>query len=334
MEISVVIPTCNRKKRLLSLLRDLEKSLLPVAEVIVVDSGEDRLHESEIMDFKNLGITYLFSERSVCIQRNKGITAAKSDWIFLCDDDIEVPGDYLKKLKAHLEKHPQSGAVCGLLLQKEKDKWVSSYPVVSAGKLFWNFIFQLSFWGEIKCTDKNLLIKKIKTYYSKKGNHIAKTGWPVLTDFSGEYFTTPVFGLGASLIKKDWLLNSPFAEVLDRHGIGDNYGVAAGFPSVIHVVTMAQVYHHHEKINRLPYSLSYYRRVLALDYFSGKEKKISHIKKRWLVWSLFGNFIQSVFSLNRGMIKATFKSLYITSLGKNPYIKAAKKNLKVVEPQL
>jgi hypothetical protein len=64
----------------------------------------------------------------------------------------------------------------------------------------------------------------------RKGNHISKAGWPVISDFSGDYFKTPLYSLGASLVRRDWLLRSPFDEVLDRHGIGEHYGVIAGFP--------------------------------------------------------------------------------------------------------
>ena len=41
MQISVVIPTCNRPQRLLLLLQNLNLSSYPLLEVIIVDSGED-----------------------------------------------------------------------------------------------------------------------------------------------------------------------------------------------------------------------------------------------------------------------------------------------------
>lgn len=333
MDISVVIPTCNRKTRLLSLLHNLDNSTLSVKEVIIVDSGEDRLTDTDLAVFTKLTIKYIFSEKSVCIQRNKGIAFATSEWIFLCDDDIEVPDDYLKKLEQHINDLPEAGAVSGSVLQKEKDKWVAHYVERSGLKLSWKYFFQLGYWGTIECPD-NFLFRKIKKNYQGNENHLSKAGWPVLTHFSGKYYTTPMFGLGASLIKKEWLLNSLYDEVLDSHGIGDHYGVTAGFPGKIHIVTDAFVYHHQEKINRLESSVQYYRRALALDHFIIKGKVLSHIKKRWLVWSLFGNFIEAVFSLNTLMLKPTFKSLYIVALGKNPYTKAAKENLKTIEPKL
>ena len=335
MKISVVIPTCDRKLNLLALLKNLNESTFPVHEVIVVDSGEENLLAEDYAEFKNIKVQYLISEKSVCIQRNLGINKASGEWIFLCDDDIEVPADYLHKLALHTEEHPEAGAISGLVLQKEKDQWVSQYAEISAPKLFWKYFFQLGVWGSIECSSNNFLIRKIKHYYQKKGNHLSKAGWPVLTNFSGKYFTTPVYGLGASLIKKEWLLHSPYNEVLDKHGIGDHYGVAAGFPEPgIHIVTDAFVYHHQETKNRLQTSLQYYRRVLALDYFIGSVKSLQEVKRTWLLWSLFGNLISIIFSLNFTMIRAAFKSFLVVLFRKNPYYKAAKMSQKVVEPAL
>ena len=335
MKISVVIPTCNRKSNLLALLKNLNVSTFPVHEVIVVDSGEEKLSAEDLAEFKNIRVQYLISEKSVCIQRNLGVNKASAEWIFLCDDDIEVPADYLHKLAVHIKEHPGTGAISGLVLQKERDQWVSQYAERSAPKLFWKYVFQLSIWGKIECSNNNFLVRKIKNYYQEKGNHLSKAGWPVLTNFSGKYFTTPVYGLGASLIKKEWLLHSPYDEVLDKHGIGDHYGVAAGFPEPgIHIITDAFVYHHQETKNRLQTALQYYRRVLALDYFIGSVKSLQEVKRRWLIWSLFGNLISMIFSLNFTMIRAAFKSLLVVLFGKNPYYKKAKLSQKVVEPAL
>jgi glycosyltransferase involved in cell wall biosynthesis len=333
MDISVVIPTCNRKRRLLSVLGNLNSSSYPISEVIIVDSGEDKLLADEYATF-NLKIVYLTSEKSVCVQRNIGIGNATAEWVFVCDDDIEAPSDYLEKLTAHIKTHNEAGAVSGLVFQKEGTSWQAEYPVNKATQLLWNFIFQLSIWGEIDNSLNKSLLKKISRYYQRKGNHISKAGWPVITDFSNDYFISPVYGLGASLVRKTWLINSPYDEVLDRHGIGDNYGVAAGFPSGIHVLNTAFVYHHQEPGNRLQRSLQYYRRTLALDYFRKTKKSLTHIKKFWLLWSLTGNLLAFIFARDGAMVDATLKSILKIFLGTNPYYKAAKKKERVVEPVL
>src|SRR5436309_2261718 len=137
MRISAAIPTCNRKKRLLFLLECLNASQQALDEVIVVDSGEDRLLPAEIALFNNLNILYLSSERSVCMQRNIAINAASSEWIFLCDDDVEVPADYLKKLTALIESRKQRFAISGLFLQKKEKEWIAKYSITSTKFLLW-----------------------------------------------------------------------------------------------------------------------------------------------------------------------------------------------------
>ena len=335
MQISVVIPTVDRKMRLLSLLVSLDRSTYPIHEVIIVDSGNEKLTPDEYSSIKNFPIYYISSERSVCIQRNLGIKLAKSEWIFLCDDDIEIPADYLQKLSSYINNHRDTGAISGLWLQKFGNTWTGGYPETSAKQLIWKYIFRLSIWGPITCSANNLVLRMIKQYYQLKGNHITKAGWPVITDFSGDHFFAPVYSLGGALVKKEWLLNSPFDETLDRHGIGENYGVIAGFPGMgIHVLNNTCVYHQQETTNRLLQPLQYYRRVLALDYFIQTKPTLKNIKRRYLLWSLTGNIISFVFSANKSMMRAGFKSAWDVLWNKNPYRKAAKNNRKIIEPVL
>lgn len=324
--ISVVIPTLNRKESLLRLLQTLDDQNTPLLEVIIVDAGTQRLSTADINKFNALQIHTMHSKASVCIQRNVGIRKAKGDWIFLCDDDLEVPPDYLSKLMDHAIAFPKAGALSGLVLQKDTGDWMEQFPITSVVDLWRRFIFQLSLWGEI--TNNSILVAPVKKYYKKRGNHLSKAGWPVLTDFSGEYFQTPVYGLGASLVKKEWLLASPYDEVLDPNGIGDNYGVAIGFPSEgIHVVKSAHVFHHKIEINRLGEPLQYYRRVLSLHYFNQDNRG-------WLLWSLFGNFLSFLVLRRRAMVVASVKLFCNILTNKNPYILAKMKNDRVVSPTL
>lgn len=335
MHISVIIPTCHRRQALLTLLQSLNCSSYPVSEVIIVDGGNNGLQPSDYEVFTQLDIRYLFSSASVCLQRNIGIRSARSPWIFLCDDDMEVPPDYLQKLAAHFAAHPEAGAVSGCVLQKEYGKWEASYPVQSPVELVWKFIFRLGIWGEITCKTNNRLIHKIKTYYHRRGNHLSPAGWPVITDLSGEYFIVPVYGLGASLIKKEWLLHSPYDEVLDSHGIGDHYGVATGFPvGGVHIVKNAVVYHHQSPVNRLQHPAQYFRRILALDYFIKKQSRLKHIKKGWLLWSLTGNLLLFLWARKGRMVKSSLQAIYAVASGRNPYcyVFKAEKHKAIQEP--
>jgi len=342
MQISVVIPTCDRKSRLLSLLDSLRHSTYPVLEIIVVDSGDDPLAPGDFERFAHMPLLYARSEKSVCMQRNTGIRMARSPWIFLCDDDIEVPPDYLQKLSGHAEAHWGTGALSGLFLQKEEGggqegdiRWTAQYPLRSARLLIWRFLFQQSIWGEIEVRSNHPLVRGIKAYYRRKGNHISRAGWPVLTQFSGTFFTTPLYSLGASLVRKDWLLDAPFDEVLDRYGMGDNYGVAASIPGEgITVLNDAFVYHHREPENRLNRPLRYFRRVLALDYFISTKRALRHTRRYWLLWSLAGNMLSFIRDKDRAMMRPGARTIWLIALGRNPYKRAARAGKKLQEPTI
>ncbi|HET6995224.1 MAG TPA: glycosyltransferase [Chitinophagaceae bacterium] len=333
-QISVVIATCNRRTRLLSLLRDLDASTCPLAEVIIIDSGEDKLSPADYSMFKGLSIQYVASEKSVCIQRNTGIKMATSPWILLCDDDIEIPGDYVEKLFEYADLHSEAGAISGLWLEKENNEWKATHPVRSTRGLLWTYFFQLGIWGEIECRD-NFFNKGIKKYYQRKGNHISRAGWPVNIDFSADHIICPVYSLGASLVKRQWLLHNLFDEVLDRHGIGDNYGVTTSLPFPgVHVVKTTFVYHHLEPANRLKRTLQYYRRVLALDYFIRTKKRLQECKRGRLLWSLLGNMLSFILSGNGKMASANLKAMWKIAAGKNPYYLGKKQGKKIIEPVL
>lgn len=320
MKISVVIPTRNRRARLLALLGDLSRSSHPIWEVLIVDASDEKLRPDDLVAFVGLRIRYLEAEPSVCAQRNRGIRDAQGDWIFLCDDDVEVPPDYLSTLARHLEPRPEAGAASGFILEEQKTGcWESQQPVTSARSLLWRYLFQLGIWGEVRPRGPG--VDWIVERYRRRGNHISPAGWPVITDFSAPFFRTPVFTLGASLVKREWLLRSPYDERLDAHGFGDNYGVAIGFPSEgVHVVTSASVRHHREELNRLPQAVAYGRRILALHYFVKTRPELSHVRPGLLLWSLVGQILFHAFKRNAPMALAALDGLVTIARRRNPYL--------------
>jgi len=161
INISVVIPTRNRLQSLLKTLAGLENQLYPLAEVIIVDSSDQKQSAQYFNElFSALNIIYIPSRPSVCLQRNIGIKKALSEYIFLCDDDIETPPDYVSILIEHIKKI-NAGAISGLVLQKIKGTWQSDYPLQSFGQLLWQFIFQLSIWSNIHSFKTSAIYTKI-----------------------------------------------------------------------------------------------------------------------------------------------------------------------------
>ncbi|MDH3761890.1 MAG: glycosyltransferase family 2 protein [Gammaproteobacteria bacterium] len=107
MHISVVIPSYNRKHTLERALQSVFDQESPVEEVILVDDGSSDGSEAmveqafpgvKILRQQNLGVS---------AARNRGIEAARFDWIALLDsDDSWLPGKIGKIRQAH-RQHPE-----------------------------------------------------------------------------------------------------------------------------------------------------------------------------------------------------------------------------------
>lgn len=316
MNISVVIPTRNRIGNLKKLLDSLSLQSNPPVEVIIVDSSDTKILTGEIERY-NLPIKIYYSSPSVCVQRNIGIRESTSNWIFTCDDDIVLPPDYLEKLANHAEKSPSAIIVTGLVLERDlHQNWTYEYPISSAG-LIWNFIFQLPVWSDLSSKPDGIL----KNFYKRRKNTFSLAGWPLITHFERPYFKASIYGLGASMIRKEFLLKFPFDETLDPNGIGDHYGIAINLrdSEPIHVLMETCVYHYKNPVNRLNHSVAYSRRIFALDYFMRKSNRFNHFNFIFLLWSLIGNFLRQTLSRQWNLALMSVKVFFLLLINRNPY---------------
>ena len=336
--ISAVIPTYNRSDSLLRTLRSLALQTELPDEVIIVDASDAVANEIELIhSLPTLNIKYIRSQPSVCVQRNTGIKNATGSYVFLCDDDLEFPEDYVSRIKAFIQTNPGANVVTGSVNEKNKEgEWGYEYPVKSIGELCWKFIFQESIWCDISKMKTGIfgspVYRFIFNFYSKRKNTYSLAGWPLVTSFQKPVFTTAFYGLGGSIVRTDWLLSSPYDEGLDDNGIGDHYGVALHFPEfpAIQVLTDLPVYHHKIEANRLSEAETYYERGLALHYFMGESRRYTRANRLFFVWSLLGNWIAFFINGNRTYLQATNKLIWVILKGRNPYIiKSAKKKLQV-----
>lgn len=326
--LSVVIPTRNREGSLARALAALARQERPPDEVLVVDAGDEPLREERIRaSHPTLPVTCVHTDPSLCAQRNLGIRRAAGALVLLMDDDIDPEPDYLGRLEAYLDAHPSEGAVTGVLSEPDASgAFTEGFAVPSLRHLLFAFVFQLTVWGDVEAVAPGgataAVAALLRRWYRRRGNTWSLAGWPLVTQVRESVVHTAVYGLGAALVRRDWLLASPYDEALGPHGIGDNYGVALGFPgeTSIAVLTDTSVRHHKEGENRLDPAESYLRRVLALDYFLRTDERFSRWNTAFLAWSLLGNALRFALGRRGDLLRSTVRALGRVVRGRNPLL--------------
>jgi len=328
--VSVVIPTRNRPASLQRLLRSLAVQQRKPLEVIVVDASDTPLEREALLEQgRGLSITVMHCAAHLPSQRNLGIGASRGAYVLLCDDDIEIPADYLRRLGAYLDEHPGDGAVSGALRERSAGGgFAESFPVPSLRQLLFAFVFQLTMWGDVEGVRAPpwlaLPARWLKAWYRRRGNSWSLAGWPLVTQVRGPVVRTAVYGLGASLVRREWLVASPYDERLGAHGIGDNYGVAMGFPDAgVVVLRDVEVLHHVESANRLPAEDVYYERVLALDYFMRAGRHRRAWRPLALAWSLLGSACLFRVKGDRTRARRALRAMRVVLAGSNPLLRAS-----------
>lgn len=332
--VSAVIPTRNRPASLSRTLRALGRQERLPDEVVVVDASDEPLDERWIRAECGAvpAVVYRHVRPGVCAQRNLGIRLARGTYVLLCDDDIELPPDYLARLVAYLDAHPAEGAASGLICEPDGAGGIrTGFSAPSLRHLFFAFVFQLSVWADVEAARAGALgavpLELLRRWYRRRGNRWTAAGWPLVTQVGGPVIRTATYGLGAALVRRSWLLASPFDERLGDHGIGDNYGVALGFPDGggIAVFPDLRVLHQLAPENRLPPAEAYYRRVLALDYFIRTSGRFSRTATAWLAWSLVGKAIAAGVHRQGELFRRTLAAFLVVVTARNPLLEGARR---------
>lgn len=132
IEVSVIVPTYNRIKRLKKVLHALENQTIHPScyEVIVVSDGStDGTSKYLEYWYTDLNFKFIFQEnQGVAVTRNTGINAAGGEYVLFVDDDV-VPAANL--IEEHLKTHrsrPDDVIVIGPMLNPddfELQPWVA-----------------------------------------------------------------------------------------------------------------------------------------------------------------------------------------------------------------
>lgn len=112
-QVSVIIPTYNRKDLLARAVESVLQQSYPVAELIIVDDGSTDGTGEMIASMEDPRIHYYFTEmnRGAAAARNVGISkvSENADYVAFQDsDDLWLPGKLEKQMK-EFELHPEVG---------------------------------------------------------------------------------------------------------------------------------------------------------------------------------------------------------------------------------
>lgn len=100
--VDVIIPTIGRKRYLYDVLKDLSaQTYLPIS-VIIVEQNPDLKSVSELeylqIEKWPFEIKHVFTHQTgACNARNLAMAQAKSEWVFMADDDIRLKDSFLEE---------------------------------------------------------------------------------------------------------------------------------------------------------------------------------------------------------------------------------------------
>ncbi|MQA90440.1 MAG: glycosyltransferase [Gemmatimonas sp.] len=331
--VSVVIPTRNRPANLARTLEALGRQTRPAHEIVIVDASDQPLEEPALRGSNRAlpPLVCLHTRPGLCAQRNIGIRKATGSHVLLCDDDIELPPEYIARLVAYLATNPNEGAVTGLIREADgAGGFTHGFARPSVRHLAFAFLFQLTVWADVEAAQTGWLgappLRALGRWYRRRGNTWTVAGWPLVTQVSDAVLHTATYGLGAALVRRSWLLGSPYDERLGAHGIGDNYGVALGFPGECPIAVLVDlpVLHHRAAANRLDPADAFLQRVLALDYFLRTSGRFSRTSVAWLIWSLVGRSMMFAARGRTDMLRSSVVAFATVLVGSNPLMARAR----------
>jgi glycosyltransferase involved in cell wall biosynthesis len=121
--VSVIIPTLNRQKLLISLLRDLLIQDYPAFEIIVVDQTQADYQPLIDLIEKHLDrIRYFrFRKEGLTSARNFGIKKSRGDILLFLDDDVKISKNFIRNHIRNYED-PIIGGVGGRVITQSAEK--------------------------------------------------------------------------------------------------------------------------------------------------------------------------------------------------------------------
>jgi GT2 family glycosyltransferase len=114
--VSVIIPTYNGLRHLIPCLESLRRQTYRDFTVLVVDDGStDETVATLQRDFPEVGVLALGRNGGLARAQNAGIAATRGEYVAVLNNDTEAEPEWLARLVAAADAHPEVWAVAGKL---------------------------------------------------------------------------------------------------------------------------------------------------------------------------------------------------------------------------
>lgn len=166
--ISAVIPTYNSEACVSRAIDSVLAQTLPAEEILVVDDGSADQTAEAIRRYGGR-VRYIHQENAgASVARNRGIQAARGEWIAFLDADDQWLPDRLRLQVRLLERHPDLQWVTGNFyrcdcarghkqtLDMTPPQWQKALPILKDGEIFDSY-FTAHRHNAMGCTDTMLI---------------------------------------------------------------------------------------------------------------------------------------------------------------------------------
>ena len=106
-QITVIIPTFNRKQYLFHAINSVLAQTYKNIELIIIDDGSSDKTINQLKSYESQLKIYRQKNKGVSAARNKGIKLSKSDWVAFLDSDDQWDIKKLEKQINYLKKNPK-----------------------------------------------------------------------------------------------------------------------------------------------------------------------------------------------------------------------------------
>jgi len=165
MDVSIIIPTFNRRDELNETLDSILEQTIPPIEIIIVDDSDNdeilSLTNERKSDFSQKKINLIFiknwKKKSSAIARNIGIDEAQGNVILFLDDDVSLDKNYIKNiLKLYLD-NPEAIGVQG---------FITNFLIISRSRYI-NALARMFYLGYVSKNECKVLASTNLTYPSE-----------------------------------------------------------------------------------------------------------------------------------------------------------------------